>query len=42
MGKLVDIFPISDLRQDVAKVLKKLRDNKGPIIITQRGRTAKA
>jgi len=40
MGKLMDILPISDLRQDAAKILKKLRDNNEPIIITQRGRAA--
>ncbi|MBW2005117.1 MAG: type II toxin-antitoxin system Phd/YefM family antitoxin, partial [Deltaproteobacteria bacterium] len=40
MGKLLDIIPVSDLRQNAAKVLKKLRDNKEPIIITQRGRAA--
>lgn len=40
MGKLMDILPISDLRQDAAKVLKKLREKKEPIIITQRGRAA--
>ncbi len=40
MGKLMDIRPVSDLRRDAAKVLKKLRDNKEPIIITQRGRAA--
>lgn len=40
MGKLLNILPVSDLRQDAAKVLKKLRDNQEPIIITQRGRTA--
>jgi prevent-host-death family protein len=40
MGKLMNILPISDLRQDAAKVLKQLRDNKNPIIITQRGRAA--
>jgi len=40
MGKLMNILPISDLRQDAAKILKKLRDNKEPIIITQRGRAA--
>ena len=40
MGKLMNILPVSDLRQDAAKVLKKLRDNKEPIIITQRGRAA--
>ena len=34
MGKLMNILPISDLRQDAAKVLKKLRDNKELVIIT--------
>jgi len=38
MGKLSNIVPISDLRQDAAKLLKKLRDSKEPLIITQRGR----
>ena len=40
MGKLINILPVSDLRQDAAKVLKQLRENKDPIIITQRGRAA--
>jgi prevent-host-death family protein len=40
MGKLANILPVSDLRQDAAKVLKKLRNNQEPIIITQRGRAA--
>jgi prevent-host-death family protein len=40
MGKLMNILPVSDLRQDAAKVLKQLRDNNAPIIITQRGRAA--
>ena len=40
MGKLLNILPVSDLRQDAAKVLKKLRDSKEPIVITQRGRAA--
>jgi len=40
MGKLMNILPVSDLRRDAAKVLKKLRENKEPIIITQRGRAA--
>ena len=40
MGKLMNILPISDLRQDAAKILKKLRNNQEPIIITQRGRAA--
>ena len=40
MGKLLNIIPVSDLRQDAAKILKKLRNNKEPLIITQRGRAA--
>jgi prevent-host-death family protein len=40
MGKLMNILPVSDLRQDAAKILKQLRDKKDPIIITQRGRAA--
>jgi hypothetical protein len=27
MGKLLNILPVSDLRQDTANVLKKLREN---------------
>ena len=40
MGKLLDIIPVSDLRQDAAKILKHLKDSKEPLIITQRGRAA--
>jgi prevent-host-death family protein len=40
MGKLLNIIPVSDLRQGAAKVLKQLRNNKEPVIITQRGRAA--
>jgi prevent-host-death family protein len=40
MGKLLNIIPVSDLRKDAAKVLKQLRNNKEPLIITQRGRAA--
>ena len=40
MGKLLNIIPVSDLRQDAAKVLKQLKDSKEPLIITQRGRAA--
>ena len=40
MGKLMNILPISDLRQDAANILKRLRENNEPIIITQRGRAA--
>jgi prevent-host-death family protein len=40
VGKLPNIVPISDLRQDAAKVLKRVRDSLEPLIITQRGRAA--
>jgi len=40
MGKLMNFFPVSDLRQDAAKILKRLREKKEPIVITQRGRAA--
>ena len=40
MGKLLNIIPVSDLRQHAAKVLKQLKDSKEPLIITQRGRAA--
>ena len=38
MGKLSNIIPVSDLRQDTARLLKKLKKSKEPFIITQRGR----
>jgi len=40
VGKLPNIVPISDLRQDAAKVLKRVRASREPLIITQRGRAA--
>jgi len=40
VGKLLNIIPVSDLRQDAAKVLKQLRNKKEPLVITQRGRAA--
>jgi len=40
VGKLPNIVPISDLRQDAAKVLKRIRASREPLIITQRGRAA--
>ncbi len=40
MGKLLNILPVSDFRQNAAEILKKLRDNREPVIITQRGRAA--
>ncbi len=38
MGRLSNIIPVSDLRQDTAKLLKQLKITKEPLIITQRGR----
>jgi len=40
MGKLLNIIPVSDLRQDAAKVIKRIKDSREPIVITQRGRAA--
>ena len=40
MGKLPNIIPVSDLRQDAAKVLKRVKDSREPVVITQRGRAA--
>jgi prevent-host-death family protein len=40
MGKLPNIIPITDLRQDAASVLKRVRGSFEPIFITQRGRAA--
>jgi len=40
MGKLLDIIPVSDLRQDTAKIMKHLQGSREPLIITQRGRAA--
>jgi len=38
MAKLPRIIPVTDLRQDAAAVLKRLRSGKQPLIVTQRGR----
>jgi prevent-host-death family protein len=38
MAKLPDIVPITDLRQDAAAVLSRLRNSDDPIVVTQRGR----
>jgi prevent-host-death family protein len=40
MNKLANIIPVSDLRQDAAKLLKRLNKSNEPLIITQRGRAA--
>ena len=38
MGKMPNIIPITDLRQDAAGVLQRVRASREPIFITQRGR----
>jgi prevent-host-death family protein len=38
MSKVPSIIPVSDLRQDSARVLREARATKEPVFITQRGR----
>ena len=38
MGRLSNIIPVSDLRQDTAQLCKQIKNTKEPMIITQRGR----
>jgi prevent-host-death family protein len=38
MGALPLIIPISELRQDTAGVIKKMKSTDEPVFITQRGR----
>lgn len=40
MPKVSDIIPVTDLRQDAAAALKRMRESGRPIVITQRGRAA--
>ncbi len=40
MAKVPEIVPISDLRQDAAAVLKRIKTSREPLVITQRGRAA--
>jgi len=40
MAKIPEIIPVTDLRQDAAGVLKRIRSRKQPLIVTQRGRAA--
>lgn len=40
MAKVPKIIPISDLRQNAAAVLQRLRGSQEPVVITQRGRAA--
>ncbi len=40
MPRVPDIMPVTDLRQDAAAALKRVRTSKRPLVITQRGRAA--
>ena len=36
--KIPDIIPVTDLRQDAASILKRLKNSVNPLVVTQRGR----
>ena len=40
MARVPDIIPVSDLRRDAAAVLRRIRNVRRPLVITQRGRAA--
>jgi prevent-host-death family protein len=40
MASVPDIIPITDLRQDAAAALKRVKSSRQPAVITQRGRAA--
>ena len=40
MAKVPNIIPVTDLRQDAASVLRRVRHSKQPVVITQRRRAA--
>ncbi|MFN3202713.1 MAG: type II toxin-antitoxin system Phd/YefM family antitoxin [Bradymonadia bacterium] len=40
MSRIPAIIPVTDLRQDSAAVLEKLKHSDEPVVITQRGRAA--
>lgn len=40
MPKVPAIIPVTDLRQDAAAALKRVRTSRQPVVITQRGRAA--
>lgn len=40
MGRIPEIIPVKDLRQDTAAVLNRLRSSAQPLVVTQRGRSA--
>ena len=40
MSKVPAIVPVSDLRDDAANILDRLKKSREPVVITQRGRAA--
>jgi len=40
LSKVPEIVPVTDLRQDAAAVLRRLKGSREPLVITQRGRAA--
>ena len=40
MARVPMIIPVSDLRKDVADVLRRVQNSREPVVITQRGRAA--
>ena len=40
MSLIPDIVPISELRQDAAGIVKKMKSSRKPVFITQRGRAS--
>ena len=40
MSKVPSIVPISDLREDAANILDRMKKSHEPVVITQRGRAA--
>ena len=40
MSKVPSIVPISELREDAANILGRMRKSHEPVVITQRGRAA--
>jgi prevent-host-death family protein len=40
MSRMPDIVPVSDLRQGAAALLKRIRNSREPVVVTQRGRAA--
>lgn len=40
MARVPKMIPVSDLRKDVAGVLRRVQESREPFVITQRGRAA--